>query len=388
MRGTRATVLVAHPSPELYGSDRVLMESVLGLLAAGTRVVVAVPRGGPLVAELEMHGAEVVLCDTVVLRKALLSARGLVKLVPASVVAAGRILLLLRRIRPGSVYVSTLTLPLWSVLPSLLGCRVVVHVHEAEQSARPVIKRALAAPLLFASQILINSRFSESVLLAAQPRLKGRITVVDNAVPGPLSPPPLRADPGDGVRLLYIGRLAHRKGVDVAVDALAKLTAAGITGRLDIVGAVYPGNEAYEEELRHAIRASGLQDRVLLHGFHSSVWPFLAEADIALVPSRFDEPFGNTAVEAVLAGRPTIASDTSGLREATAGYGSVLLVPTADAQAIADAVVGILANWTLWPRQCAADAGAAAARHSPELYRQRIAAHLLSAEMPFMEERV
>lgn len=388
MTGMAPTVLVAHPSPELYGSDRVLLESVQGLLSAGARVVVTMPADGPLVAELTARGAEVLLCSTVVLRKALLSPRALAGLLPASFAAAGRMLMLLRRLRPSSVYVSTLTLPLWSVLPRLLGCRVVVHVHEAEQSARPLIKRALAAPLLFASAILINSRFSETVLLAAQPRLKDRITVIDNAVPGPVTPPPLRTDISDGVRLLYVGRLAHRKGVDVAVDALAELAAAGISARLDIVGAVYPGNEAYEQELRDNIRTSGLQDRVLLHGFHADVWPFLADADITLVPSRFDEPFGNTAVEAVLAGRPAVVSDTSGLREAAGGYRGVRLVPPEDPHAVADAVANIRANWALWSGQSAADAAVAAARHSPELYQQRIAAHLLPAAMPILEEHL
>jgi glycosyltransferase involved in cell wall biosynthesis len=45
-------------------------------------------------------------------------------------------------------------------------------------------------------------------------------------------------------------------------------------------------------------------------GIHDSVWA-LAEADIALVPSRC-EPFRNVAVEAMLAGRPVVASDVQG----------------------------------------------------------------------------
>ncbi|WP_404321524.1 glycosyltransferase [Arthrobacter luteolus] len=378
--GQRHTVLVAHPSAELYGSDRVLLESVRGLQEGGARVVVTVPAEGPLVSELLECGAEVVLCRTVVLRKALLSPRSLPMLLPACVSATGRMLVLLRRMKPQSVYVSTLTLPLWSVLPRMLGFRVVVHVHEGEESARPLVKRALAAPLLFASQILVNSRFSEAVLHAAQPRLRRRTTVVDNAVPGPSAPPPLRREVDGDVRLTYVGRLAHRKGVDVAVEAFAELVAAGSAARLDIVGAVYPGNEGYEEQLRQTIRDLGLQDRVHLHGFQPDVWPYLAEADIVLVPSRADEPFGNTAVEAILAGRPAVVSDTSGLREAAGSYGSVRLVPPSDPVAIAEAVEKMLAQWDRYSDLAAADAVLAASRHSPELYRSRIAAQLLPSD--------
>ena len=378
--GQRHTVLVAHPSAELYGSDRVLLESVRGLQEGGARVVVTVPAEGPLVSELLECGAEVVLCRTVVLRKALLSPRSLPMLLPACVAATGRMLVLLRRMKPQSVYVSTLTLPLWSVLPRMLGFRVVVHVHEGEDSARPLVKRALAAPLLFASRILVNSRFSEAVLHAAQPRLRRRTTVVDNAVPGPSTPPPLRQEVNGDVRLTYVGRLAHRKGVDVAVEAFAELVAAGSAARLDIVGAVYPGNEGYEEQLRQTIRDLGLQDRVHLHGFQPDVWPYLAEADIVLVPSRADEPFGNTAVEAILAGRPAVVSDTSGLREAAGSYGSVRLVPPSDPVAIAEAVEKMLAQWDRYSDLAAADAVLAASRHSPELYRSRIAAQLLPSD--------
>lgn len=386
-RSPARRVLVAHPSADLYGSDRVLLESVRGLVASGEQVNVTVPAPGPLVAELEACGAEVTLCDTVVLRKALLSPRGLAQLLPATAVSAVRAMALLVKLRPDTVYVNTLTLPLWSVLPRLLGCRVVVHVHEAEQSAKPLVKRTLAAPLLFAAEILTNSRFSEAVLVAAQPRLAGRITVVDNAVPGPAQPPPLRPDVSNGVRLLYVGRLAHRKGVDVAVAALAELSGRGVSGHLDIVGAVYPGNEAYETELRGSIRAAGIEDRVELHGFHRDVWPFLAQTDIALVPSRLDEPFGNTAVEALLSGRPVIVSDTSGLREAAGGYESAYFVPPSNPKAVADAIEKICADWSQWAVRSAGDARAAAEKHSPELFRRRIIAHVMPALQPLSEEK-
>ena len=57
-------VLVAHPGAELYGSDRVVLESVRALAAAGCTVTVALPGHGPLVAPLERAGATVVLCPS------------------------------------------------------------------------------------------------------------------------------------------------------------------------------------------------------------------------------------------------------------------------------------------------------------------------------------
>ena len=73
-------VLVTHPSAELYGSDRMLAESVHGLVDAGTDVVVALPSRGPLVPLLEAAGATVVGTSVPVLRKSSLRPAGALRL--------------------------------------------------------------------------------------------------------------------------------------------------------------------------------------------------------------------------------------------------------------------------------------------------------------------
>ena len=54
-------VLVAHPGAELYGSDRVVLESVVAIVNAGAIVDVTVPETGPLIEELRRAGARVVV---------------------------------------------------------------------------------------------------------------------------------------------------------------------------------------------------------------------------------------------------------------------------------------------------------------------------------------
>ena len=56
------------------------------------------------------------------------------------------------------------------------------------------------------------------------------------------------------------------------------------------------------------------------------MWPFLADADVAVAPSRLDESFGNTLVEALLAGRPAVVADHTGLREIGADLASVAIL--------------------------------------------------------------
>lgn len=368
------TVLVAHPGAELYGSDRVLLESVSAFVDAGWSVVATVPVRGPLVHELQLRGARVVVAPTPVLRKSALRPLGIVRL--AADVGRGlwHGCRLIRAARPSVVYVSTVTIPLWSLLGYLTRRAVLVHVHEAEASARPMIRRLLAAPMLMADRIVANSEFSTDVLTRSVPRLAARTSILYNGVVGPAAPVEPRADVEGPVRLLYVGRLSPRKGVDVAVAAVARLAAAGRAATLDVVGAVFPGYEWYETELRDAARDAGLSDAVRLRGFQPDVWRFLAECDIAIVPSRVDEPFGNTAVEAVLASRPLVVSATSGLREAAAGYASARFVTPGDPQSLADAVLGILDHWQEVRAAAIEDSVLAVERHSPDQYRRTLLA--------------
>src|SRR4051794_25045030 len=107
----RPRLLVAHPSAELYGSDRVAVESVAALAEAGWDVTVALAAEGPLRAELEAAGGQVLVVPAPVLRKSFLSPLGVLRLALASLRALPGLVRLLRRVRPDAVYVSTLTQP-------------------------------------------------------------------------------------------------------------------------------------------------------------------------------------------------------------------------------------------------------------------------------------
>jgi glycosyltransferase involved in cell wall biosynthesis len=368
------TVLVAHPGAEMYGSDRVLLESVSAFVGAGWHVVTTVPQPGPLVRELELRGSRVVIATTPVLRKSALRPTGMARLCYQACVGTVRGLRLLRDVRPSLVYVSTVTIPLWSALARATRRPVLVHVHEADATARPVVRKVLAMPLLAATRIVTNSRFSRDTIRESVPSLGPRSSVLYNGVTGPDVVVHPRPEIDGPIKLLYVGRLSPRKGVDVAIEAVRLLESAGCTAVLDIVGAVFPGYEWYEAELRATARAAGLEDRIRFHGFQPDVWSFLAGADVALVPSQIDESFGNTVVEALLAARPVVVSATSGLLEAAGGYATAQFVPTGDPQALADAVLRVRDQWAEMSALALDDAALAESRNSPTLYRRGLLA--------------
>jgi glycosyltransferase involved in cell wall biosynthesis len=368
--------LLAHASADLYGSDRVFLESVIALKEAGWRVVVTLPRHGPLAGAVEQAGAQVRLCPAPVLRKAALRPAGLVRLLADTLKALAPAVRLLREHRPALVYVNTVTVPLWLPLARLSGCKVLAHVHEAEEAVPKPIRLALAAPLLAAHTVVVNSEATGAVLHEALPRLGRRTMLVYNGVPGPadIEPSPGAAErPAEPLRILLVGRVSARKGTDVAVEAIALLHRGGIKATLDVVGSVFPGYEWFEDRIRALIRAEGLGDSVRLSGFHREVWDAYRQADIALVPSIV-EPFGNTSVEAQLAGVPVIVTDAQGLPETVEGgrYGTI--VPAGDPAALAGAIRELAGNWPATRERADLARRDARVRFAVERYRQEIAA--------------
>lgn len=380
MAGDPRTILIANPGADLYGSDRMTVESVKALVALGYRVFVTVPAPGPLIDLLTNAGATVLVQPTPIIRKGLLSARGVLQLIREAVSAWVPSWRLLLHTDAGTIVVNTITPPLWLLLARLSGRRVFCHLHEAESSVAVLVRYAMYLPLQFCTGIVANSAYTKRVLAESSVGLVGRTSVVYNTVPGPPEVRPPRPVLTGAIRLLYVGRLSKRKGVHVAVAGMHQLRRRGVETQLDVVGAVFPGNESYEQDLRDLIDHLGLTEQIAFHGFQGNVWPYLADCDIAVVPATQEESFGNTATEAALAARPVVVSDIAGLKEATSASTSAVLVPSCDAVALADGIESIATDWQRYCGSAVADSVHVAARFSAARYAQELIGALRLAD--------
>jgi glycosyltransferase involved in cell wall biosynthesis len=354
------TVLVANPSADLYGSDRMMLESVIGLRELGWRVVVTCSAEGPLLRALYAAGVEVLVQPVPVVRKSMLSPRGFLLMARRLVTNFPRMLSLVRYVRPNVILVNTVTIPLWLVAARWWGIPTVVHVHEAESSLPRPVRFALSAPLALATRVVFNSEVSRRVSGLKSLERRGSARVIANGVRGPEAASPGRATLVAPFRVVFVGRLSPRKGVDLVIRAVHELIQHGIETELDVVGSVFPGYEWYEAELHELVSTHGLDHYIQFRGFQESVWLFLEQADVTVVPSRLDESFGNILIESLLACRPVVASDQAGLREAANGFEAVVLTRTDDSHVLANALRKVHDNWDRY--RCGALDDAALAR--------------------------
>ena len=117
---------------------------------------------------------------------------------------------------------------------------------------------------------------------------------------------------------MYTGRIAEEKGVLELIYAFKKLRKDYKNIKLIVVGQGWFGKNImsdFERKLHNITK--DMQNDIIFTGFveHNEIPPILALADCIIIPSKWEEPFGVVALEAMAMAKPIIATKSGGLTE-------------------------------------------------------------------------
>ena len=178
--------------------------------------------------------------------------------------------------------------------------------------------------------------------LIAQGVAGERCTVVLNGVdggqglPDPAAAKRIHGLPDSSLLIGTVGSLVPRKGIAVLLRAIQSMN--DVSSRVLIVGAG-PQRAALEK----LATEPGLAGRVVFAGFQREPLPYLAAMDVFCLASA-REGLPRVILEAMLLGKPVVATDIPGCRELVRHGETGYLVPHGDVAALADALSRLLEN--------------------------------------------
>jgi glycosyltransferase involved in cell wall biosynthesis len=158
-----------------------------------------------------------------------------------------------------------------------------------------------------------------------------------------VTPDVIRAELGlhaEGAVLAVIAQLIERKGHRFLLAAMAQVLQAFPQTQL-----LFLGEGALEENLRARVSDLGLTERVVFAGYRDDVGRVLQAIDILIHPATM-EGFANVAMQAGAAEKPVITTDVGGMPESVADKETGLVVPPQNPNALAEAIISLLADPT------------------------------------------
>ena len=166
-----------------------------------------------------------------------------------------------------------------------------------------------------AEKIIAVSHAVEQKLRAFRPKYAAKMMTIHNltdvdGIRAKATAPIPEQFPEDQFHIVSCGRVSQEKGMDLAVEACARLVSAGHAS----VHWWIIGDGPAMDDVRAKVKQLHMENHVTLLGMKTNPYPYIAAANLYVQPSRF-ESYGLTIAEAMVLGRPVLSTDTDGARE-------------------------------------------------------------------------
>ncbi len=211
---------------------------------------------------------------------------------------------------------------------------------------KPVLHRRHELAVRSADQLIAISGFTRDGFLRLGAREQQIVEIPNGVNLAELTAPAVRPAGLDariqpGCYLLFIGRLARRKGVDILLRTFALVAPGPSNVRL-----VVAGGGVERDALEELARELGLAERVCFTGpAYGQTKAYLLQSALGtIVPSRMSEAFGLVVLESYATGKPVIAANHPGLASLVREGATGRLVPPESPEHLAAAIRALLAH--------------------------------------------
>lgn len=335
MTQLKTTILFVHGICAIGGAERELLAILTRLHQQDVEVVLVCPAGGTLTQEVGHQGIPIRSVPFTHWRK---WSSFLFRFW-----AVRRLRNVIRSIQPSLIHVNDI----WWVPQTLrasdgMGIPVVGHVRQEIEPFKVKQYRLERLDMALAVSHQIRRSLEEGGVATNRSRtLYSGLDLSDASLQG--SGAEVRAGleiPQNGFLLGTVANLFPRKGYEVMLRAFRDVLAVVPNVSYLIVGS---GKHEYEKTLRSYAKSLGIDQQVHFVGFQKSIYPYLDAIDLYVHPSLM-EGFGIAVIEAMVMGKAVVASAVGGLPEILSSGETGLLVPPADPDALAHAIIHLLQN--------------------------------------------
>ncbi|MDI2091574.1 glycosyltransferase family 4 protein [Commensalibacter oyaizuii] len=144
--------------------------------------------------------------------------------------------------------------------------------------------------------------------------VRGEVTVLSNSIDLRAVPSYIPIDHREKT-ILFVGRMVADKGADLFIQICQRILLIDPSWKIEMIGAdrFFKNSQetSFIKQLRHQIK----NDQVVMRGYlpHDEVLKRMATVKVIIIPSRWPEPFGMTALEAMACGTPLLVSSRGAL---------------------------------------------------------------------------